>query len=267
MDTIYLSIAGFKIRIKFHATESPYRKETLKKAIKTHFKGFIIKPPKQINYQIDFVEQNLFKIFRKLDKNQHFLNFFEYSSNTLITYYHLSISQFEFILRTVILNLLSQNNGFIIHASAIRKNGKAYIFTGPSGSGKSTVIKLLRNEYQALADDSVIIRLIENKYYLYQVPITEKEWWVEKGFSKYLIEGIYFLQKANIFRMDKIENKDIIVNKVLDQFWVRDKKSTKKQMAYVLKFLSLFHNFYTLSFRKEKIGLTKALSNKENQKY
>lgn len=260
-NIIYLSIAGFTIKIKFHKTESPHREEIFRRTITTHFKGFITQASKkQPDYCINFVEQNYFEIFKKGGKKKHFLNIFEYHiHNTLTSYYHISILQFEFILRTILQNLLFKNNGFILHASACVINGKADLFTGPSGIGKSTTIELLKNKYQALADDSVILRKIGDKFYLYQVPITEKEWWVKRGLQKYPLGRIFFLHQANVFHIDIINDKDKILKNMLKQFWTNDRIYAKKQIRTVFALVSHFHNFYTLSFRKEKRRLIKLL--------
>ena len=52
------------------------------------------------------------------------------------------------------------HDGFVLHASVIEKNGKAYIFTGPSGIGKSTQADLWQkyNGARVLNGDRVLIR-------------------------------------------------------------------------------------------------------------
>lgn len=261
MQKLYFQVAGSLIEINFHKAQSSHREKIFKKMMQTHFKGFITQiNKKQPDYTINFIEQNHFELLKKKGTNKHFINIAEYfTHNTLTSYYHISISQFQFILRNVIQILLTENNGFILHGSACVINRKACLFTGSSGAGKSTVIKLLKNHYQALADDSIIIRKIGSKFYLYQIPITEKEWWVEKGSAKYPLEKIFFLRQANIFRIDGMKDKDKILKDMLKQFWTNDGIYAKKQMRTLFAFVSHFHNFYTLSFRKEKNGLMKLL--------
>ncbi len=49
---------------------------------------------------------------------------------------------FDSFLRVLCSWLLINNNGFILHAAAILKNGKGYVFPGKSGAGKSTISKM-----------------------------------------------------------------------------------------------------------------------------
>src|SRR5262249_55204742 len=46
--------------------------------------------------------------------------------------------------------------GFLLHASGIVRNGRAYVFFGPSGSGKTTVTHLSPNDV-VLSDDLTLV--------------------------------------------------------------------------------------------------------------
>lgn len=261
MRKLYFQVAGSLIKINFHKAQSSHREKIFRKMMQTHFNRFITqRGKKQPDYTINFTEQNNFELLKKSDRTKHFMNIAEYlPHNTLTSYYHISISQFQFILRNVIQILLTENNGFILHASACVIDGKASLFTGFSGAGKSTVIKLLKTKYPALADDTVIIQKKGETFSLYQIPIAEKEWWIEKGPTKYPLEKVFFLRQADVFRTDSMKDKDKILKDMLKQFWTNDTMYVKKQMQTVFAFVSHFHNFYTLSFRKEKRGLIKLL--------
>ncbi len=253
-----------RIEIQFHQTEYPNRRITFIKAFQNHFGMFIEKPNNDPSvFRIHFVERLHFEIFNKSGIEKYYLNFYEKSTkNSLISYYHVSILEIEFILRTIIQDLLVNNKGFILHASACLINGKANLFTGASGIGKSTIITLLRNQYQAIADDNVIIREIDGLYYLYQLPITEKEWWVTKRKNKYLLKKVFFLHQSKKFSMKQLQDKEHILARITQQFWMNDKTNISNQMNCILKFISRFHHFYILSFRKEKEGLINILSEK-----
>ena len=247
----YFQIAGFIIKFVFYpCPPSLYTHENTQIFLEEAFQDFLIEEIKnksiKADYTIEFHHQKMFNILFK-DKKQYLL----ISTNTnrkLKTFYDLSFSQITYLL-TKAVNELLVLDGFIIHSSAICKNNLAYLFLGQSGAGKSTIISLLKKKYTPLADDSVIIRKKQNKFFLYQIPVKEKPDFIYKSKNKYAIKKIYFLKKSKELKVEKIKNKEKILTKITRQFWIE--RPNKNQVKLMLDFIEK-NDFYFLYFPKNE---------------
>ncbi|MCK5505667.1 MAG: hypothetical protein KAJ10_10915 [Thermodesulfovibrionia bacterium] len=77
---------------------------------------------------------------------------------------------FGTLLRNIfLLLLLLQDRTVALHAAAILKEGKVYIFIGASKSGKTTVARL-SEEYTVLSDDLVLIKPTNGSYGVFPTP-------------------------------------------------------------------------------------------------
>lgn len=91
--------------------------------------------------------------------------------------YYLEDVNIEHALKGIIGSILFRNtilfhNGFVIHASSIKWNGKGIMFSAPSGTGKSTQSRLWRYSKGAgiLNDDCPGVRIIDGENYVYGTP-------------------------------------------------------------------------------------------------
>lgn len=258
-DNIILRIAGLGIKLYFDPSNYPFSKEKLKNDIMDNLGGFIDPQENNIDFEI-YIQQNIDNdiIYKRKEKSFYF-KIFEVKKKRIDCCYEISFGQISFIIRHILLLLLYKRNGFLMHGSAVAINGKAYIFTGPSGAGKSTIMKMLNEEYPALADDSVIIKQEKGKYYLYQTPIIEKESWVNKQSEKYPIEGIFLLKKSKNFEMKKIIGKKKVVKKLIGQLFINQDQG-KKQIHNLIDFIKIFNRFDTLFFAKDQKKLLEFFS-------
>ncbi|MBQ4617866.1 MAG: hypothetical protein IJB27_05775 [Clostridia bacterium] len=72
---------------------------------------------------------------------------------------------------------LLEHDGFLLHASAVELDGKAYLFSASSGTGKSTHAAFWQSELGALTinDDKPAVRLIDGVFHACGTPFSGKE--------------------------------------------------------------------------------------------
>lgn len=98
-------------------------------------------------------------------------------------------------LRNLYSVLIFSDGGIMLHAAAVEKDGKAYIFFGPSQSGKSTVARISAG-YSVLTDELVAIRRVNGSFKAYGTPYWGKHLKVAKGLSAPVkIGGLFKLIK------------------------------------------------------------------------
>lgn len=265
INTLVLKIAGFYIKIRF----LPKRKITddfhfnvLGERIYEQFKGFItVANVAKPNFIIELYRSHI-TLYKKniARKKINFMVFFRQEGNKIISYQHISIMQFLLLIKTILKSLLAQNKGFILHASAIKKGSQAIIFTGNPDAGKSTATRLLNNDYPSIADDTVIIKKEEDKFYCYQTPYVEKNKWVKKGLTRFKLKRVFFLRKTSYFKTMKISDKQLILSKLISQIWT-DNDNLKKQHNILREFIDNSDIFYWLHFAKKGQMLRKFFKN------
>lgn len=99
------------------------------------------------------------------------------------------IHPFDWFLRLIYSQYLIKQGGFFLHAAAISKEDKGYVFFGPSGSGKSTVASL--SPESCLSDELVIINPVEGCYQVFGTPF-----WAGENASVPL-QGLFALRKSH----------------------------------------------------------------------
>lgn len=93
---------------------------------------------------------------------------------------HLTIDECEYISTgAVFYRQLLKFDGMLVHASAVVKDGFAYIFSAPSGTGKSTHTDLWRDTFGRdtvimLNDDKPALRKENGRWYAYGTPWSGK---------------------------------------------------------------------------------------------
>lgn len=266
LNSIYLTIAGFTIKLDFYPRrKSPTPNPSYNKlfeAINSQFKGFISEPKGKVDYTVALQRQHP-AILKKRIKGHEvaLLHFYTQKPGyeKIFTYQHISISQFLILLKKIVHKLLIKNDGFILHASAVKFNGKAVIFVGKHGAGKSTAMTLLNKRFPAIADDSVIVKKEGNIYSMYQTPfVVEKNRWIHRGKALFEIDKICFLKKSPYFKLEKINDKEFIVLRLVKQIF-SERIGMASQAKYLIEFVEKFDGFNFLYFAKDNEKLTRLL--------
>lgn len=255
-NTIYLNIAGFNIELNFLSTEFVQIRQQVEKDILLYFESFLSKhTPKTVNYRIDFVWEENTKIISIREDYEYYVNFYKKTSEkSLVCFYRINITEFQFIIKYILNSLLMKNNGWFLHASVLRIRDQAYIFLGDSGSGKSTIIELLSTQLQPLADDVCIVKKVNNYFYLFQTPFFEKIQGIKKGSNKYKINKIFFVKKDRQNSIKRIVERNTILDNYIKQM-ITESSFLENKMKQVLDFMS-GNKFYFLYFSKDRDKLS-----------
>lgn len=128
----------------------------------------------------------------------------------------LSDEEWEYILSaTAFYRNLIKFNGFMLHASAILYQARAYLFSAPSGTGKSTHTNLWQAQFgkdkvRILNDDKPAIRRIGETVYAFGTPWSGKhDISIPIGVP---IAGICFLERAENNSITKLSSREALPN-------------------------------------------------------
>ncbi|MBU3956714.1 hypothetical protein KKI19_00320 [Patescibacteria group bacterium] len=114
---------------------------------------------------------------------------------------------FNFIFRDIFGNFLILKKGLMLHASSfISEKKQGFIFVGPKDAGKSTIVKLFP-EFIVLADDSSIIRLLRNQWFVYGSPFYERHL-ASRLNIRFPLVGVFFLRQADKNRLVKLKKTE-----------------------------------------------------------
>ena len=127
---------------------------------------------------------------------------------------HLTVAQCEYIfVGSQFYRKLLLKGGFMLHASAVEVDGKAYLFSADSGTGKSTHTKQWQSffgEERALIinDDKPAIRREEEGWFVYGTAFSGKT--DENLNRKAKLQGICMLERGEVNQIKRIESAEAI---------------------------------------------------------
>lgn len=109
----------------------------------------------------------------------------------------------------ILLNLLTKYNGFLMHGCGIDMSKEGYLFLGDSDKGKSTFANLVKDKYnniKILNDDRIIVKKLDNEFYLFGQP-----WYSSSGFVNYggvHLKKVFFLEHGKYNRTYDLGKKE-----------------------------------------------------------
>jgi hypothetical protein len=108
------------------------------------------------------------------------------------------------VLRIVHTLLLADEGGFLLHASSVVRNGRAFLFTGVSGAGKTTISRLAPDDAVLLTDEISYARRMGGEYRAYGTPFAGE---LQKPGANISapISAVYLLEKGPENKIEVIE--------------------------------------------------------------
>lgn len=105
----------------------------------------------------------------------------------------------------LLMYILAQKEGALLHAAGINLNGKGFIFPGKSGAGKSTITQQFTagGDATLLSDDRIVVRKIGKTFKAYGTP-----WPGEAGIAlneRMPLSGIFFINHGSANRIAAIK--------------------------------------------------------------
>lgn len=114
---------------------------------------------------------------------------------------------FNFIFRDIFGNFFILKKGLMLHASSfVSEKEQGFVFVGPKDTGKSTIVKLFP-EFITLADDSSIVRLLKDQWFVYGSPFYERHL-ASRLNIRFPLMGVFFLRRADKNKLIKLKKAE-----------------------------------------------------------
>jgi hypothetical protein len=142
------------------------------------------------------------------------------------------------VLRIVHSLILAEQGGFLLHASSLVRNGRAFLFAGISGAGKTTISRLAPPDAVLLTDEISYVRRTGTEYRAYGTPFAGE---LEKPGANVSapVSAVYLLEKGSENRIGAVEPLAAarsLLRNIL--FFARDYDLVKRLFDSAVEFVS-----------------------------
>lgn len=142
------------------------------------------------------------------------------------------------VLRIVHTLLLAEEGSFLLHASSVVRNGRAFLFTGVSGAGKTTISQLAPRDAILLTDEISYVRRDGDGYRAYGTPFAGSLQRPGENISA-PIAGAFLLEKCLENRIECVEPATAarsLLRNIL--FFARDNDLVNRVFEAAVEFVS-----------------------------
>ena len=148
-----------------------------------------------------------------------------------------------------IANLFIEHNILVMHGSAFKVGGYAFIVTARSGVGKSTHVNLLREylgkDFEYINDDKPLLEIKDNELTLYSSPWNGKE---RRGNNTYApLKSVIFLNRGITNAYKKLDNNSDVYFRLLSQIYLPRNKAKREKALSLIDTLLKRISFYEIN--------------------
>ncbi len=116
--------------------------------------------------------------------------------------------------------LLAQGRGLMVHACGVDDGGRGYLFAGNSTHGKTTMARLWKDRAIILNDDRIVLRRHEGQFWMYGTPWHGEYTGVSaRGVP---LEKVFFLSHAetnSTFRREDVDAVSMLLTRCFPPLW------------------------------------------------
>ena len=154
------------------------------------------------------------------------------------------------LLRMYLSWALLPQNGFLLHAASVLRNGKAYIFVGRSGAGKSTVASLSPRG-SVLTDEISLIERVDGAWRAFGTPFWG-EFRADGMNTSAPVAGIFRLLQSRENRVEPLRPTELLKSLLPCILFFSSNRSDNELLLQILVAASREVAGYNLQFQKNR---------------